>query len=109
MNEILGLAAKLGKLIKADSRAERMAKAREALEGSAADHQLLGDYEKVQAKIRELQATGSPIEPEEKRNLADLHAKMAASELVKELLKAQMDYTELMSGVIGQIEKEAVG
>ncbi|MHC4695539.1 MAG: YlbF/YmcA family competence regulator [Planctomycetota bacterium] len=109
MNEILELAVKLGKLINADPRAERMAKARAALENSAADRQLLGEYEKAQLKIHELEANGSPIEPEDKRDLADAHGKVAASEVMKELMRAQVDYAELMNGVFGRIEQEAVG
>ncbi len=109
MNEILELAAKLGKLIQADPRAERMAKARTGLESSAADRQLLGEYENAQLKLHKLEAQGKPIEPEDKHNLADLHARVAASEVIKELLKAQVDYADLMSGVSMRIEQEAVG
>ena len=109
MDEILNLATRLGKLIAADPRAQRMAAARDALEKSAADRQLLSDYQEQQQRIGELEASGKPIEPEDKRKLADLHARVAGSEVLKGLLKAQMDYVDLMTGVSRRIEEEAVG
>ena len=86
-----------------------MAKARNALSSSAEDRQLLSDYEKAQVKVHELESKGSPIEPEDKRAVADLHAKVAGSEVIKDLLKAQADYTELMNSVFAKIEQEVIG
>jgi cell fate (sporulation/competence/biofilm development) regulator YlbF (YheA/YmcA/DUF963 family) len=108
MDEILNLATKLGKLIKADPRAARMATARDVLSASESDCQLMGDYQEAQLKMHELEATGSPIEPDDKRRFATLHEQVIASEVLKELLKAQVDYAELMNGVSRRIEEEAV-
>lgn len=109
MKEILELATKLGKRIAADTRAQRMAAARDALLESPEDRQLLVDYEEQQRKIAKLDTEGKPIEPEDKHKVADLHTKVAGSPVLKDLLRAQTDYVELMTAVSHRIEEEAVG
>ena len=99
MDAILELAERLGKQIREDRRGSRMLKARKAFEGSATDRQLLADYEGQQFKIHELEQTGRPVEPEDKRRLADLHGRVIGSEVIKELLTAQADFLELMAAV----------
>lgn len=109
MNDILELSTRLGKQIAADPRGMRMQTARAALEQSLADRQLLSDYEQQQRKMLELEADGKPIEPEDKRRIADLHGKVVGSPVLKDLLKAQADYLELMAIVTSRIEEEALG
>ena len=109
MDEILDLARRLGERIAADPRGRQMADARTALDGSLQDRQLLQDYEAQQQKMHELETSGRPIEPEDKRRLADLHGKVIGSRIIKDLLKAQADYLELMTLVSQQIEEAALG
>jgi cell fate (sporulation/competence/biofilm development) regulator YlbF (YheA/YmcA/DUF963 family) len=109
VDRILELAARLGEQIAADPRGRQMADARTALDGSLQDRQLLEDYEAQQQKMNELAAAGRPIEPEDKRRLADLHAKVIGSRVIKDVLKAQADYLELMTAVSQQIEEAALG
>ena len=108
MDEILDLATKLGKRISQDSRAGKMVDAQVALENSLADRQLLADYEQQQQKIYELEAAGKPIEPDDKRRLAELHAKVVGSGVIKEVLKAQADFLEVLNSVSQRIEQEAL-
>ncbi len=108
MDKILELAGQLGELIAADPRGERMANAQARLQGSADDRQNLAEYETKQRALHELQVQGKPIEPEDKRALADLHAKVVGSEAIKELSKAQMDFAELMSAISKRIEQEVL-
>lgn len=108
MDEILELADQLGKRIGADSRGKLMVAARASLETSLADRQLLADYENHQHKLHSLEAAGKPIEPDDKRRLADLHSKVIASPVIKNLLKAQADYLELMTLVSQRIEETAM-
>ena len=79
MEQILDMATRLGKLIAADPRAQRMSAARDTLEKSLADRQLLADYEQQQRRMMELEDQQKPIEPEDKRRLA--FAKAHANEL----------------------------
>jgi len=109
MDEILDFATRLGQRIAADPRGRQMADARAALDGSLSDRQLLQDYETQQHKMHELEASGRPIEPEDKRKLADLHGKVVGSPIIKDLLKAQADYLELMTLVSQHIEEAALG
>ncbi len=109
MDQILEQAARLGEQIAADPRGRQMADARAALDGSLQDRQLLEDYEAQQQKMNELAAAGRPIEPEDKRRLADLHAKVIGSRVIKDVLKAQADYLELMTAVSQRIEEAALG
>jgi len=86
-----------------------MADARAGLDHSLQDRQLLEEYETQQQKIHELEAAGRPIEPEDKRRLADLHGKVIGSHVIKGLLKAQANYLELMTLVSQRIEEAALG
>lgn len=108
MDEILDLAGKLGKRIAQDPRAAQMVDAQTALENSLSDRQLLADYEKQQQRIYELEMSGKPIEPEDKRKLADLHARVVGSPVIKGVLKAQADFLEVMNAVSQKIEQEAL-
>lgn len=108
MDEILDLATKLGKMMAADARAVAMATARKGLEDSPSERQLLSEYESQQQKMAGLEAAGKPLEPEDKRKLADLHGKVVSSEVIKELIKAQTGYVELMSAVSRRIEEQAM-
>ena len=109
VDDILDLATRLGKHIASDPRGHAMAQARDALEKSADDRQLLADYQSQQQKIHELEVGGKPIEADDKRRLADLHGKVISSQVIKDLLKAQTDYVELMTQVSSRIEHEALG
>ena len=109
MTDILELSTRLGKQIASDPRGIRMKTTRDALEKSLPDRQLLSDYEQQQRKMMELEAAGKPLEPEDKRRLTDLHGKVISSTVLKDLLKAQADYLELMAMVTARIEEEALG
>jgi cell fate (sporulation/competence/biofilm development) regulator YlbF (YheA/YmcA/DUF963 family) len=109
VDEILDLATRLGQRIAADPRGRQMADARATLDGSLQDRQLLQDYETQQQKVHELEASGRPIEPDDKRRLADLHSRVISSSVIKDVLKAQADYLELMTLVSQNIEEAALG
>ncbi len=109
MERILEMADRLGKLIAKDPRTVKLAEARAALDGSLENRQLLADFEKQQQKVYSLEGQGKPIEPEDKRALADLHAKVVGSEVLKGLMTAQADYVELMTHVSRHIEQASLG
>ena len=109
MDSILEMAGQLGRLIGKDPRAAKLADARKGLADSLEDRQLLADYETHQRKLYELESQGAPVEPDDKRAMADLHGKVVGSEVLKKLLSAQADYIELMTGVSARIEQEALG
>jgi len=108
MDDIMELAGKLGERIGRDPRAQAMGDARAALEKSLTDRQLLADYENAQQTLHSLETAGKPIEPDQKRKLAELHAKVVGSTIIKNLLKAQADYLELMTNVSQRIEDASI-
>lgn len=109
MEEILELAGQLGKRIAADVRGQKFSKARSALDADLPARQLISDYESQQHKMAELEMAGKPIEPEDKRRLSELHQKVVGNAVLKNLLKAQADYLELMTLISERIEREALG
>ena len=109
MDEILELATKLGKRIAQDPRAVAMAEAQKTLDSSSVDRELLADYEHQQHKLHTLEMNGQPIEPDDKRSLAELHEKVVGSENIKLLIKSQANYVELMMQVTRRVEECAMG
>lgn len=109
MDDILELATRLGKRIANDPRGVRLTEARAALDKSAADRQLIGEYESLSARMRECEMQGQPIEPADKRKLADLQSKVAASRVLKDLMKGQADLVELLHTAYERIETEVFG
>lgn len=108
MEDILELASKLGKRIAGDQRARALVSARRGLDEDLEARQTLADYEETQQKLADLETGGKPLEPEDKRKLADLHAKVIGNDIIKALLKAQADFLQLMTQVSQTIDIEAL-
>ncbi len=109
MDKIIEQAKKLGELIAEDSRAQNMRAAQQALASSQEDRMLLDSYQTQQQRILELEQQGKPVEPEDKRKLADLHDKVIANRVIKDLIKAQTEYIDLMTRVTREIETLSLG
>ncbi|MDX2198013.1 MAG: YlbF family regulator [Phycisphaerae bacterium] len=104
MDEILRQAADLGRAIAKSPRALDIAAARQAIEADAGAQALLRAHEAAVERIQKLRSTQQPIEPEDKRRLAEAEAELAGHALFKSLLKAQADFIELMTRVNAAIE-----
>jgi cell fate (sporulation/competence/biofilm development) regulator YlbF (YheA/YmcA/DUF963 family) len=96
---ILELAQKLGEAISHDSRFSALREAQKKIEADAEARKLLADFQEQSRKLMELERRMAPIEPEDKRRLRDLHEKVAAHPLIKQLTKARMEYVDLMAHV----------
>lgn len=99
MEEILELAQKLGATLKNDSRFQALREAENKIEGDADARKLLDDFEAQTQKIMELERAMKPVEVGDKRHLREIHEKVAAHPLIKELVKARMEYADLMSRI----------
>jgi cell fate (sporulation/competence/biofilm development) regulator YlbF (YheA/YmcA/DUF963 family) len=99
VEEILGQARRLGKLIAQHSRTRAMQQASAALRADADARSLLDEHHRQAEHIRRLESEGRPIEVADKHKLADLEIKVAANPLIMKLMKAQADYVELMQAV----------
>ncbi|HEY3242455.1 MAG TPA: YlbF family regulator [Phycisphaerae bacterium] len=106
MDPILDVARDLGKRLAEHPKVKAYLEANEAVAASASTRQILTDYESQARKIEELTAANQPVEPEDKRKLADLEQKMASDPLMKTLLKAQADYVGLMRQVQAAIQPQ---
>lgn len=99
MNDILKKAQELGKTISASDRFKAVEKARNEVN---ADMQLQADVKALNdlsMKVAKLEKDTKPVEPDDKRRLRDLQAKVAGSANMQELMRVEADFTELMNRV----------
>jgi len=99
LERVLQLARRLGSAIAETDRHKALADVRQRLADDQPAQQLLEDYLKQQKKIDDLMRGNKPVEVEDKRRLADLQQQVSSHEQIKQLLKAQADYAELMHRV----------
>ena len=104
MDEILELARRLGKLIAAHPRGSAFRQSQETLAKDEEAQKLLIGYNEQIQRIQALEAQQKPVEPEDKRKLADAQQNMATNACVSDYAKAQADYVEIMQRVSAAIE-----
>jgi len=99
MENVLALAEKLGSAI---AQHERFATLR-ALEKNVSDDKTASDIqsalEKQLLKISELERAGKPVEVADKHELERLQNAFRENEALRDLVKAQADYLEMMNKV----------
>lgn len=105
MEDIIAHARELGKKIAAHPRCADFMAAARAVAGDKQAQEILKAYQQQVRKIQELEATEKPIEPADKRKLADCEAAVAGNELLKKMIKHQADYVELMNRINGAIDE----
>jgi len=106
MERVIELARRLGRVIASHERFREYKEAQKAVESDPETRRLLDEYEAQERKIAELEAALKPVEPEDKRALEALREKAAQNPLLKRLLKARVDYAELMHKVNEAIKAE---
>lgn len=97
--QIIAQARDLGKAIAAHPRCRDFLAAARAVAEDHAAQDALRAYQEHAIKIRGLEASGKPIEPDDKRKIAELERTMASNEKLKAMMKHQADYLELMHRV----------
>jgi cell fate (sporulation/competence/biofilm development) regulator YlbF (YheA/YmcA/DUF963 family) len=105
METIITQARELGKQIAAHPRATLFFNAAKAVSEDKAAQDILREYQENLRKLQEQEQTGKPIEPEQKRKLADLQTKAAGDDKIKLMMKHQADYLELMHRINGAIDE----
>ena len=98
-DKIIAEARKLGKLIVQTESSKAFLANRELLEADKQAQEIVEDYQRQAQKIGELERGGKPIEPEDKHKLTELQQKVASNETLKSWMKAQADFSEMMSKV----------
>lgn len=104
MDEIIEMAAGLGKRLAADPKATAYVQALKAVRDDAEASQIVLDFQVHAEKLGTLEAEGKPIEPAEKRRLMDLQDRMIGHEKLKALQRAETDYALMMHHVNSAIE-----
>ena len=99
MEEILRMARELGRAIAAHRFYRTLREAEAAVAVDEEAKRLAEEFNRQQEKILRLSEERKPIEPEDKRRLADLQQQVAGNELLKRLQAAQVDFRHLMDGV----------
>jgi cell fate (sporulation/competence/biofilm development) regulator YlbF (YheA/YmcA/DUF963 family) len=109
MEDIIAHARELGKKIAAHPRSIGFMTAARAVAADKQAQEILRAYQNHARNLHELEASGKPIEPEDKRKLADCEAAIAGNELLKQMMKHQADYLELMNLINNAIDEAAQG
>ncbi len=99
MEQIIEVAAQLGKLLADHPRTKAFLAAMAQVQQDSQAKQLLNDHHAQATKIRQLEANLKPVEVPDKRKLADLEARMAGNELLKHMTRCQADYLQMMHEV----------
>jgi len=109
LDDILKGARELGKKIAEHGRSKQFQAAAKAVEADKEAQSLMRSYREAVNKIATLEAQGKPIEPGDKRTAAEAQQKLAGNAPIKEMMKQQANYMEMMHSVMGAIEEAAAG
>ncbi|MFG0248646.1 MAG: YlbF family regulator [Phycisphaeraceae bacterium JB051] len=107
--EIIDAAKKLGKLIAENSVGEKLEAAIKRLEDDMEAQRAMNDYQRFIQTLAEKEATGKPIEVEEKQKLQTLQNAVVHSLTLQQFQMAQMDYLDLMREVDQVISAQSTG
>ncbi|MHC4472472.1 MAG: YlbF family regulator, partial [Planctomycetota bacterium] len=94
MDEVLELAAKLSRAIARSTRFSDLRKAEAAVMADNEAVDKMKERDAVLTKLQTKEQKGEPIEPDEKRELADLDEFVRTNTLLAELYRAQADFQE---------------
>jgi cell fate (sporulation/competence/biofilm development) regulator YlbF (YheA/YmcA/DUF963 family) len=109
MDDIIAHARELGKKIAAHPRSIGFMTAARAVAADKQAQEVLRAYQNQVRAIHETESAGKPIEVADKRKMADCEAAVAGNELLKEMMKHQADYMELMNQINNAIDEAAQG
>jgi cell fate (sporulation/competence/biofilm development) regulator YlbF (YheA/YmcA/DUF963 family) len=96
---ILAEAEKLGALLAADARLHRLRSVENDVLARPELKRLMEDYERSRLALARKERDFTPIEPDEKRALAELHRRVQDEPVLRDLAKAQADYAAMMDRV----------
>lgn len=107
MDDIIAHARELGKKIAAHPRCADFMAAARAVAADKQAQEILKAYQEQVRKIQELEMGGKPIEPPDKRKLADCESAVAGNDLLKKMIRHQADYMEMMNRINSAIDEAA--
>jgi cell fate (sporulation/competence/biofilm development) regulator YlbF (YheA/YmcA/DUF963 family) len=107
MEKILELAEQLGQAMGEHAVGKKYLAAKAQMDADPIARQLIQDYEKAAMAMGQKEQQGRPIEPEDKRKLAEIQGKIASNMSVKSWMQAQMEYLNLLRQVNQQFMKSS--
>jgi cell fate (sporulation/competence/biofilm development) regulator YlbF (YheA/YmcA/DUF963 family) len=99
MEKILKKANELGHLLKANEIVNRYQDVVKKLEGSDDSRKLMEELANMSQAFEEMEKSGKPIEPDMKKDLAELQEKAKADALIGEFLATQAYYVNILTQV----------
>ena len=108
MDDVVAQAKKLAEMLAGHERTKALREASAAVTADPDAKKLEEEYAHAAAEMQDLQASGSPFEPDVKRRMAALGERIRRSTLLQRLLQANADFADMMDGVQHEIS-DAVG
>ncbi|MEP0845911.1 MAG: YlbF family regulator [Phycisphaerae bacterium] len=99
IDDLVNQARALGEAMARNPRIQAYIAAQQAVAADASARGLLGNYQQHAEQLHRLEAAGKPIEPEMKRKLAEFEQSLASNDVLKNLMRRQADYIEVMNRV----------
>lgn len=99
VEDLLAKARTLGEALAAHPVIRDYHAAQQAARNDQAAQKLLRDYQAQLDHIRDLEARQKPVEVSDKHRLKDLETRMAGHESLKNLMRQQVEYVDLMARV----------
>lgn len=96
MEEILKKANELGLMIRGTEISARFEEISKKIENDKDAKTLLEEYIQAMQEFEEKEASGRPIEAEEKKKMQDLSEKVSQNQLIKEFIATQTYFYNLM-------------
>ena len=106
---IIEQARKLGDAIAAHPRVRTFLDIQRRIRDDQQARKLLEDYQRQAQHIQQRLAERKPVEVEDKRRLGELEQQMASNETLKQFMRAQVDYLDLMNQVNQAMEQAIAG
>jgi cell fate (sporulation/competence/biofilm development) regulator YlbF (YheA/YmcA/DUF963 family) len=105
MEDIIAHARELGKKIAAHPRCSEFMAAAKAVAEDLEAQKILKAYQEQARRVQELSTAGKPIEVDDKHKLAETEAQVAGNDKLKDMLKHQADYLEMMNRINQAIDQ----
>ncbi|MFP4354538.1 MAG: YlbF family regulator [Phycisphaerae bacterium] len=99
MSAVTELAGRLGQAIADSPEAKTLNDARKQLEADEGLRTTMEQFGQQMEKVHKLEQENKPIEPEDKKKLAELEKVLAASEKFKKFSAAQVNFYDMMRKV----------
>ena len=103
MDDILKKADEVASMLLEHPRYQELRKARDAVRADPAAGKALHAYEQQVDKVQQLAAQHKPIEVADTHRLAELEQQVSGNEKIRELVRCQADFSELLNRLHGRL------